>query len=734
MSKSVPELYDGCNNSNVSGGYCKQNSTLAKGLVMNRSISLKLMLGIAAIIIIPMGILFALTSRGIATLSEESFAKSAIGELRQVSNVVTAMFDEYKLNVGMLAVDPLMAQLPQMTTSHVTATEPTPSSPDAGDTAGKALDAVFRLYRETHPSYTNVYAGNMEGAFVLNSPVSGKTQPSGYDPRKRPWWGMAVSDPAKSYITSAYKSTDGQPMVSACRAVRDSSGKVTGVAAIDITLGTLTDLIKNVHIGRTGFVILVQDDGVVISDPKNPQHNFQKVDGIGNDALAALFKSGAATGEADFSGKQYEAVVYNSPELKWKFIGLIEKSELMEPVNAAVWQFATGMLASLIGICIGIWVLAGRLIITPLKTVGVFLKDISAGVYGSLANRRVDEIGVIFESLNSMSATLKSNISEIEAKTVEAQQQADAANAATREAEAARLHAERAKAEGMLEAARQLEHMVQMLHQEVSTLASSSEDIREATLVQRQRIHETATAMEEMNSTVLEVAKNASHAAAQGTDARDKANQGAEVVGRSLEAMRASEQKALELREAMGDLDKQAHGIGAIMTTIEDIADQTNLLALNAAIEAARAGEAGRGFAVVADEVRKLAEKTMHATKEVSDSILSIQRVAGINVQSVEEAVQGLDHASSLAGESGAALGDIVTSTNQSAGQIQSIATAAEQQAATSEEINKSIDEINAIAGQTDERAEASLQATRRLEDLALSLSGLIKELKDQSA
>ena len=124
----------------------------------------------------------------------------------------------------------------------------------------------------------------------------------------------------------------------------------------------------------------------------------------------------------------------------------------------------------------------------------------------------------------------------------------------------------------------------------------------------------------------------------------------------------------------------------------------------------------------------------MHATKEVSDSILSIQRVAGLNVKSVEEAVQGLDHASSLAGESGSALGDIVTSTNQSAGQIQSIATAAEEQAATSEEINKSIDEINAIAGQTDELAEASLAAIRRLEELAVSLSGLINELKDQSA
>ena len=141
---------------------------------MNKSISLKLMLGVVAIIIIPMGMLFALTSRGIAHLSEESFAKSTLGELRQVNNVVTAMFEEYKLNVAMLAADPLMSHLPQMSTSHVAETAPTPARPLADDTAGKALDGVFKLYRETHPSYTNVYAGNMDGAFVLNSPVAGK--------------------------------------------------------------------------------------------------------------------------------------------------------------------------------------------------------------------------------------------------------------------------------------------------------------------------------------------------------------------------------------------------------------------------------------------------------------------------------------------------------------------------------------------------------------------------------
>ena len=110
------------------------------------------MLGVVAIIIIPMSVLFALTSRGIAHLSEESFAKSTLGELRQVNNVVAAMFEEYKLNVGMLAAAPEMAQLTQMSTSHVTATAASPARPEADDAAGKALDAVFKLYRETHPS------------------------------------------------------------------------------------------------------------------------------------------------------------------------------------------------------------------------------------------------------------------------------------------------------------------------------------------------------------------------------------------------------------------------------------------------------------------------------------------------------------------------------------------------------------------------------------------------------
>jgi methyl-accepting chemotaxis protein len=183
----------------------------------------------------------------------------------------------------------------------------------------------------------------------------------------------------------------------------------------------------------------------------------------------------------------------------------------------------------------------------------------------------------------------------------------------------------------------------------------------------------------------------------------------------------------------MDDLDTQAKGIGNIMNVIEDIADQTNLLALNAAIEAARAGEAGRGFAVVADEVRKLAEKTMTATKEVGSSIESIQKVAHGNIASMETAEQDLERAVEFANKSGEVLEKIVTGVEASSGQIQGIATAAGQQSAASDEINRSIEEINQITNDTAQSVEETVLALREMAEQSSGLASLIRELKDDS-
>jgi methyl-accepting chemotaxis protein len=195
-----------------------------------------------------------------------------------------------------------------------------------------------------------------------------------------------------------------------------------------------------------------------------------------------------------------------------------------------------------------------------------------------------------------------------------------------------------------------------------------------------------------------------------------------------MEEIRRNADQSLE---DMGLLGKQAENIGQILNVISDIADQTNLLALNAAIEAARAGEAGRGFAVVADEVRKLAEKTMTATKEVGEAIRGIQAGTKKNYDNVAQAVSAVGEAASLADTSGQTLGQIVRLVDAAADQVRSIATASEQQSATSEEINRSIEDVNRISSETAEAMRQSSRVVDSLVEQARGLSGIIAELQN---
>ena len=259
-------------------------------------------------------------------------------------------------------------------------------------------------------------------------------------------------------------------------------------------------------------------------------------------------------------------------------------------------------------------------------------------------------------------------------------------------------------------------------------LVGRFQDISQGAYEQTARAQETATAMEEMNSTVLEVARSSSEAADQTNDAKAKAQIGAEVVDQVVSAIAEVSKRAAALRSNMGLLGQQAEGIGRIMGVISDIADQTNLLALNAAIEAARAGEAGRGFAVVADEVRKLAEKTMTATEEVEEAIIAIQSGARGSMQEVENAASAVEKATGLASRSGQALDEIVGLVVNANDRVQSIATAAEEQSATSEEITKAITDVNRLA----EAINDLISETHRTAEDLSNLAGELQELSSK--
>jgi methyl-accepting chemotaxis protein len=264
-------------------------------------------------------------------------------------------------------------------------------------------------------------------------------------------------------------------------------------------------------------------------------------------------------------------------------------------------------------------------------------------------------------------------------------------------------------------------------------LSAQVEEVSGGAQMQSGRIDSAASAMTEMNATVLEVAKNASEASEQSSLTQNKAKEGATLVNQVVASITTVNEVASSLQENMRELGEQAKSIGGVMNVISDIADQTNLLALNAAIEAARAGEAGRGFAVVADEVRKLAEKTMSATKEVGSNIAAIQQSAHVNIDDVGRAAAAIAEATRLARDSGLALDEIVTLATNNSSVVASIATAAEEQSATSEEINRSVDEINAIVGRTAEGMVQAASAVQDLSRMAQELNLITSELKTRA-
>jgi methyl-accepting chemotaxis protein len=198
---------------------------------------------------------------------------------------------------------------------------------------------------------------------------------------------------------------------------------------------------------------------------------------------------------------------------------------------------------------------------------------------------------------------------------------------------------------------------------------------------------------------------------------------GAQVVDETIRVMNDITQRVRSSAHAVEGLGNRSEQIGAIVGTIEDIADQTNLLALNAAIEAARAGEQGRGFAVVADEVRALAERTTRATKEISDMIKAIQKETKSAVDAMEAGVGEVAKGSEKAADSGKALEKILDQINEVTTQINQVATAAEEQTATTSEISNNMHQITAVIAETSRGAQESAAA-------AIQLSGYAEELK----
>jgi methyl-accepting chemotaxis protein len=386
-----------------------------------------------------------------------------------------------------------------------------------------------------------------------------------------------------------------------------------------------------------------------------------------------------------------------------------------------------GVGATLFVVVLVLWLL--RSIVVSLDALQRYSAAVSGGDLTAVPQGEfTGELARLRDDIMAMVSGLRSQMQEVARKEHEALQQAQRAESATQEA-LRKEHEVRSLfgrmqgvAERTAEISGRLAESAAGLHHQAQTAADGAQ-------VQKDRLTETATAMEEMTATVVEIARNAGSASQAVAVTREKAQQGLGVVARSEEAMRRVNTIAQALQEDMARSGRDAQSIGQVIDVINEIADQTNLLALNAAIEAARAGDAGRGFAVVADEVRKLAEKTMAATREVAERVHTIQSATRQNQASMTEAVESVDEANRLAAGSAEALREIVRLADDAAGQAQSIAAASEQQSAASEQITRALEAVNSVADTTTEGMHAMLDSADGLARTAQELDGLITEL-----
>ncbi len=335
------------------------------------------------------------------------------------------------------------------------------------------------------------------------------------------------------------------------------------------------------------------------------------------------------------------------------------------------------------------WLVA-RSVTIPVKEVVDSIKDIAQGE-GDLTKRLPihgkNEVGELSECFNTFIHKLHSIISQVSGNAMQ-----------------------------LAAAATQLQATSKEMNQSVNHLSSQSTTL--------------ATAGEEMAATSSDIANNCHMAAGGAQQAADTTRQGFEVVARTVEGIRYRGQKTKENAQIVESLGQRSDQIGEIVATIEDIADQTNLLALNAAIEAARAGEQGRGFAVVADEVRALAERTTRATKEISDMIRGIQQETKTAINSMEEGVKGTERGAAEAAQLETSLQAILEQVSAVTDQINQIATAAEEQTSTTREISHNVLNLNDLAHQNSHGINETALAANNVSTQAEELQRLVGQFR----
>lgn len=657
----------------------------------------------------------------------QNYTANANAQLSRINSYIQVLFQQTEENALFLAQDYVLRNSLELLPSYLDSTSPQRIPREQMSPAAQRVDALFQSMKETHSLYAGIFIGTTQGNYLEFPPA---VWPAGHDPRLRPWYKGQSAVTTNTHVNLAYTTGQGVPSCAISARVMDRDNKFAGILGIDINLSTLVNWVSQIKNGQTGYLMLVEGSGTVLADPMHSDMTFKNISASPFAAFKNLLKQQDSTFIGSVDGKDSLVTVLTGYH-GYKLVAVMDVDEVYAATDSLVQSIIV------IGACIGLVLLGiafllSRSISNPIQELVRTARFVAEGRLDEMTGvkRFSGEMGVLYQSLHSMVENLGKHIKNAESKSVEAEIQTQKAQEALAQAEVARLAGDRARKEGAIQTANDLESVVHGVSTTADSLCTQAQSVANSTALQLQRTTEAATAMEEMNASVIEIANNASLAARNVETAHDEAEKGGTIVQQVAGSIGQVQQVAHTLSQQLQHLGSKAQDIGRIMDMISDVADQTNLLALNAAIEAARAGEAGRGFAVVADEVRKLAEKTMTATSEVGNVVGAIQAGTNASIDGMQKVAGLVDTSTALSAQAGKALEEIVNMVQHSADQVRSIATASEEQSAASEEITRNISEVNSLATDMTLAMNTAGESVRGLTDQTRELEQIIVRLK----